>query len=438
MAKLKKPRKSSNASAAVDPEVSSSPVRPSSFTSTRSHSRSISNSSTTALSAPIALRTAATRKSSAAPAAPTFDAAGEFTALTRSSSSSYSLDALARSPRSSRLSTSFDPPTAATFSSPVVARSPSSTASISVGSSSVPSTSLAEQSDLPSVLATLRHKLDSDQVAREQHQSDPPPRKLTKRRQSKSTTIEDDTRPTSTEELPPAPLETSPPPKVEEEMVEVDTIVLQVVEEQIQVVAEENVSPPSPRVQASQAEAPLPPEPVPPTAVPPRPRPPSTHLEDSADVATTTGSSIVFAPARLGWRLASGTVHLGLDASKSVVKRVPIVGKRLVPEPAYSQEPKAERTNQETIRTVPSLPSPLPSNGSDLSFATSTKRSDKSTLEPDPLAAETLFEERAEHGIVYKAAELSLGLGIASVLLGGALGKMAWRRVVHGPTTEGR
>ena len=205
----------------------------------------------------------------------------------------------------------------------------------------------------------------------------------------------------------------------EEELVEVEVQVMTVVEETEEVIEEdeeeeeESTKSPStsPDLYSNQINTSL--------------STPSTTSDPTPTQSTSIlGNSIVFAPARLGWRVASGTVGFGLDTTKSVVRHVPIVG-RLVPSSSPASSPSSSQTptHEERQEEIESLPSPPLSTSSSqpVSFVPST-------------IDKKYTEEREEHGLVYRTAELGLGLGIASVLVGNALTKMAWRRLT---TTKG-
>lgn len=233
----------------------------------------------------------------------------------------------------------------------------------------------------------------------------------------------------------------------EREEVAVETIVMELVEETEEILPTEEELPLEPSTSSTE----------------------STHFSSQRNTSPSTsspppsqqtpstsflGDSIVFAPARLGWRIASGTIHFGLDTSKNVARRVPIVG-RLVPNTHTSPSEElgeSEELGQDEEEEEVSLPSP-PENDTDseISFAPSTAsaliREHQKTLpalsQQSPLSTPTtttrqkeLRKEEEEHGLVYKAAELSLGLGIAGVLVTSALGKMAWQRVVTGSATS--
>lgn len=196
----------------------------------------------------------------------------------------------------------------------------------------------------------------------------------------------------------------------DEELIEVEVEIMTVVEETETVIEEEEVPSRNEVDNYSTLTNTSPSTPSTPS------EPPSRTQSNSL---LSNGTSLVFAPARLGWRVASGTVGFGLDTTKSVVRHVPIVG-RLVPS---SSSPPQEEDGQEEIEPLPSPPiSSIESEP--ISFAPSTierKEEDSSAV-----------RESEQHGLVYRTAELGLGLGIASVLVGNALTKMAWRRLTKG------
>ncbi|GAA5875678.1 hypothetical protein JCM16303_003952 [Sporobolomyces ruberrimus] len=459
MAKLRKARPSTGSTASTSGEApGSSPRRACSITSQSSSHHS---------KPPIALRSAAI-KTAASVVAPSLDVSGEFTGIGhdsfdggsakfRSNSSTYSSDSISRSPNSTRrpsipFGTHTSPSRNISSSSPALPPSSPSQPTIPFND---PSTTSTHEDSSGSALAQLRQKLDSDQHARqviekESHASSSSGggHKLKKKRHG------------VTEEE-----QVAPPPNQEEatqtdgeeeeegteEVVVVETIVMEVVEETEEVLPEDvergneqeedqeasNHFSTRTNTSSSTSTTPLPNSEV--------------ESEKKSTSLIGTGTSILFAPARLGWRVASGTVNFGVDTGKSVVRRVPIVG-RLVPDNSTTEAEEEEQAlKEEEEEESVSLPSPPSPSGSSLdSFAPSTASalqrnlplsapfsplstrassvSSRSTLKPR-MEQQPPVEE---HGIVYKAAELSLGLGIASVLVTSALGKMAWRRVTTG------
>ncbi|GAA6061918.1 hypothetical protein JCM10212_000543 [Sporobolomyces blumeae] len=205
----------------------------------------------------------------------------------------------------------------------------------------------------------------------------------------------------------------------------------------------------------------------------------------SAEVTPSSSSgSILFAPVRLGWKVASGTVQFGLATTQSAARHVPIMGRFVPGQVAHETKPSA-RCGRETRLDHPDqatrgkanddddddddrdegttedgearrFPSPPSTPSSQVSFAPSTasalRRHHASHLDSSPDASpprSTSLDRVAsskessqggseEHGLVYKAAELSLGLSIAGVLVTGALGKMALNKVLgRGETSQG-
>ncbi|GAA5965677.1 hypothetical protein JCM21900_001684 [Sporobolomyces salmonicolor] len=164
---------------------------------------------------------------------------------------------------------------------------------------------------------------------------------------------------------------------------------------------------------------------LPPPAADSLPAPPPQQPSQS-------GGSIILAPAKFGWRLASGTVGYGVDTGKSVLRMVPIAG-RFVPTPSSSS----------SATTTPAYPaaetSPFPSPPTSLvspapSFAPSvltTSHPLAHNLAEKDKSGKSASQDAQEddHGLLYRAAELSLGLSIASVLVTGALASMAWDRL---------
>lgn len=198
----------------------------------------------------------------------------------------------------------------------------------------------------------------------------------------------------------------------DEELIEVEVEIMTVVEETETVIEEEEVPSRNEVDNYSTLTNTSPSTPSTPS------EPPSRTQSNSL---LSNGTSLVFAPARLGWRVASGTVGFGLDTTKSVVRHVPIVG-RLVPSPS---NPRSQEEEEGQVESLPSPPLDLSSveSSSQISFAPSTIE----RKEEDCTATED-----EQHGLVYRTAELGLGLGIASVLVGNALTKMAWRRLTKG------
>jgi len=199
----------------------------------------------------------------------------------------------------------------------------------------------------------------------------------------------------------------------EEDLIEVQVEVMTVVEETEQVIEEEEAPSRNELDNYSTLTNTSP-------STPSTPSDPSEPTPTQSKSLLSNGTSLVFAPARLGWRVASGTVGFGLDTTKSVVRHVPIVG-RLVPSPS---NPRSQEEEEGQVESLPSPPLDLSSveSSSQISFAPSTieRKEEDSAVTED------------QHGLVYRTAELGLGLGIASVLVGNALTKMAWRRLTKG------
>ncbi|GAA5895467.1 hypothetical protein JCM5296_006776 [Sporobolomyces johnsonii] len=144
-----------------------------------------------------------------------------------------------------------------------------------------------------------------------------------------------------------------------------------------------------------------------------------------------SGGSIIFAPARFGWRLASGMIGYGVDTGKSVLSMVPIAGRLVTSSSSSTATPTPAYPASETS-PFPSPPSSLVSPAP--SFAPSVL---PNSLPPAHKLAEkdnfgkhaSQGQEEGDRGLLYRAAELSLGLSIASVLVTGALASMAWDRL---------
>jgi len=300
-----------------------------------------------------------------------------------------------------------------------------------------------------SALSQLRQKLDSDLHARESQQQQSPPHKLRKKHKKEPDHKSKEGEGTESVESRDGEGEiTAGDNAQKEEEVIVETLVMQVVEETEELL-ENSDETLSDRPQGGEEE-----------------EAPSTHFSSRRNTSPSTsssppvksqdsppppssifGNSVLFAPARIGWRLTTGTVQFGFNTSKAIFRQVPIVG-RLVPH-AAGEDRGEDNDDVDDDEVLSSLPSPPSSQAEfEISFAPSTASalqqrqrilpSSPSTpppaqsLPPPPPTPKTFREEEEEHGLVYKAAELSLGIGIAGVLVTSALGKMAWRKVVTG------
>ncbi|GJN91886.1 hypothetical protein Rhopal_004911-T1 [Rhodotorula paludigena] len=126
--------------------------------------------------------------------------------------------------------------------------------------------------------------------------------------------------------------------------------------------------------------------------------------------------SRIFAPARFGWRLASAavssSVSFGIDTSRAVLSHVPlfshvpVIG-ALVAGGDVPEAPQTDRTAAKPAQPTVAHPSAL--------------------IVAPPAPSESL---------VYRAIELSLGVGLASGLVTLALAGMAWDKVKGRPLRE--
>ncbi|GAA5911991.1 hypothetical protein JCM6882_004735 [Rhodosporidiobolus microsporus] len=158
-------------------------------------------------------------------------------------------------------------------------------------------------------------------------------------------------------------------------------------------------------------------------------------------------SALVLAPARLTYTLTTRTLTFGLNTSQSILRCVPVAGRFVPPSPPPPPPPSLATTAPNG--TPAAFPTP-PSSFSSPSFAASAPLPPPSTAFSTSSAATTsTFKSPASlraslarrlnvpesklpsspSELLFDAAQIGLGLGLASVLVGVAVGGMAWDRV---------
>lgn len=135
-----------------------------------------------------------------------------------------------------------------------------------------------------------------------------------------------------------------------------------------------------------------------------------------------TATYLLTSPARFSWNLTASTLNYSLETSKSVLRHVPLAGRLvalpLKPPPPHSSTPSSDYPA--SAAPYPFAPSDPPSHRrrrrASSSATTSTSLySTLSTASPSKLA--------------YAALETTVGVGVASVLVGVAVGGMVWEKV---------
>ncbi|GAA5839572.1 hypothetical protein JCM11251_003549 [Rhodosporidiobolus azoricus] len=157
-------------------------------------------------------------------------------------------------------------------------------------------------------------------------------------------------------------------------------------------------------------------------------------------------TALILASARLTYTLTSRTLLLSLSTSANVLRRVPVAG-RLLPPPAAPTPPPSLATTSAQNGTPAAFPTPPSSSSPGPSFALAVRpaASSATSLSTSPSAAENpsslrasvaqrlgVEEDKLPSSIseaLYTSAEIGLGLGLAGVLVGVAVGGMAWDRV---------
>ncbi|TNY16966.1 hypothetical protein DMC30DRAFT_407206 [Rhodotorula diobovata] len=169
-------------------------------------------------------------------------------------------------------------------------------------------------------------------------------------------------------------------------------------------------------------------------------------LNTAALAPSPQQGSLLFAPARLGWRLASSAVYLGVGTTRSVLSRVPVVSgvvESVDSAAAAVSERVAARTERlEELATALSSASSraaspstrrssysVPNHSWESSTSKEPSEGVEASKEPPSALARIASVPLAPARLAYRVAELSLTLSLASLLVASTVTGMAWDRV---------
>jgi len=169
-------------------------------------------------------------------------------------------------------------------------------------------------------------------------------------------------------------------------------------------------------------------------------------LNTAALAPSPQQGSLLFAPARLGWRLASGAVYLGVGTTRSVLSRVPVVSgvvESVDSAAAAVSERVAARTErlEELVTALSSASSraaspstrrssySVPNHSWESSTSKEPSEGVEASKEPPSALARIASVPLAPARLAYRVAELSLTLSLASLLVASTVTGMAWDRV---------